>query len=128
MKDFWTKCGRIKSSLPCRVIPYLMPINQSMKDHDVLLRLVVLIPITGDPDVIGWLAGLAGLVAWMTPAARQETRGDGGKPNLKADPEEGSFTLGARWGCRPGYGKLEGGGKNQYLSFSDLRWYSWTSV
>jgi hypothetical protein len=32
-----------------------------MHDHDVLLRLAILTPTTGDPDMIGWLTGLAGV-------------------------------------------------------------------
>ncbi len=39
-----------------------MPINKSKHDYDVLLRLAILTPTTGDPDMIGWLTGLAG--AW----------------------------------------------------------------
>jgi hypothetical protein len=36
-----------------------------MHDHDVLLGLAILTHTTGDPDMIGWLTGLAGVVAWI---------------------------------------------------------------
>jgi hypothetical protein len=124
--------------LSCHTI-YLMSINQSMQDHDVLLRLANLSPTTGDPDMIGWLTGLAGLVAWMMQAARRKTRRrrrmecEGADPNpgpgLPERREADSHACaGQRLWCRPAYGRLQGLDKNQCLYFSDLRLNSWTSV